>query len=66
MPRLLYTNTEEFELILTTRETEILIAPEFIEIVAQKNEHPAIKRFLRYYGTVMFALAYDLMNAHNE
>ncbi|WP_435349241.1 helix-turn-helix domain-containing protein [Haloarchaeobius sp. HRN-SO-5] len=57
---------EEFELTLTVRETEVSITPELIEVVAQKNEYPAITRVLEDHGIVTFALAYDLVNAHSE
>jgi len=57
---------QEFELTLTVRETEVSITPEIIEVIAQKNEHPAIERVLEDYGIVTFALAYDLVNAHSE
>jgi len=36
---------EEFELILTVRETEVSITPRLSRI-AQKNEYPAIERVL--------------------
>ena len=57
---------EEFELTLTVRETEVSITPELIEVIAQKNEYPAIERVLEDHGIVTFALAYDLVKAHNE
>ena len=57
---------EEFELILTVRETEVSITPELIEVIAQKNEYPPIKRVLEEHGIVTFALAYDLIKAHSE
>jgi len=57
---------EEFELTLTVRETEVSITPKIIEVIAQKNEYPAIERVLEDYGIVTFALAYDLVNAHSE
>ncbi len=57
---------EEFELTLTVRETEVSITPELIEVIAQKNEYPAIKRVLEDHGIVTFALTYDLVKAHSE
>ena len=57
---------EEFELTLTIRETEVSITPELIEVIAQKNEYPAIERVLEDHGIVTFALAYDLVTAHTE
>ena len=57
---------EEFELTVTVRETEVTITPELIEVIAQKNEYPAIERVLEDYGIVTFALAYDLVKAHSE
>ncbi|WP_233139220.1 helix-turn-helix domain-containing protein [Halorubrum salipaludis] len=57
---------EEFELTLTVRETEVSITPELIEVIAQKNEYPAIERVLEDYGIVTYALTYDLVKAHSE
>jgi len=57
---------EEFELTLTVREAEVSITPELIEVIAQKNEFPAIKRVLEDHGIVTFALTYDLVKAHSE
>jgi DNA-binding MarR family transcriptional regulator len=57
---------EEFELTLTIRETEVSITPDLIEVIAQKNEYPAIERVLEDHGIVTFALAYDLVKAHSE
>ena len=57
---------EEFELTLTVRETEVSITPELTEVIAQKNEHPAINRVLEDHGIVTFALAYDLVKAHSQ
>jgi predicted DNA-binding transcriptional regulator AlpA len=57
---------EEFELTLTVRETEVSITPELIEVIARKNEYPAIERVLEDYGIVTFALTYDLVKAHSE
>jgi hypothetical protein len=57
---------EEFELTVTVRETEVSITPEIIEVIAQKNEYPAIERVLEDSGIVTFALAYDLVKAHSE
>lgn len=57
---------EAFELTVTVRETEVSITPELIEMVAEKNTYPAIKRVLEDDGIVTFALAYDLVKAHSE
>jgi len=57
---------EEFELTLTVRETEVSITPELIDVVAKKNDYPAIERVLEDHGIVTFALAYDLVKAHSE
>jgi len=57
---------EEFELTVTVRETEVTVTPELIEVIAQKNDYPAIERVLEDYGIVTFALAYDLVNAHSK
>ncbi|GAB6878803.1 helix-turn-helix domain-containing protein [Halorubrum gandharaense] len=59
-------SAEEFELTVTIRETKVSITPELIEVVAQKNEYPAIGRVLDDHGIVTFALAYDLVTAHSE
>jgi len=57
---------EEFELTVTVRETEVSITPELIEVIGQKNQYPAIERVLEEHGIVTFALAYDLVKAHNR
>jgi len=57
---------EEFELTVTVRETEVSITPELIEVIAQKNEYPAITRILEDHGIITFALAYDLVKAHSD
>jgi transposase len=57
---------EEFELTLTIRETEVSITPELIEVVAHKNEYPAMERVLADHGIVAFALAYDLVKEHSD
>lgn len=59
-------SAEEFELTVTVRETEVSITSELIEVVAQKNDYPAIERVLEDHGIVTFALAYDLVKAHSE
>ncbi len=51
---------------MTIRETEVSITPGIIEVIAQKNEYPAIERVLEDHGIVTFALAYDLVKAHSE
>ena len=51
---------------MTVRETEVSITPKIIEVIAQKNEYPAIERVLEDHGIVTFALAYDLVKAHSE
>ena len=57
---------ETFELTLTVCETQVSITPELIEVIAQKNEYPAVERVLEDHGIVTFALAYDLVIAHSE
>jgi DNA-binding MarR family transcriptional regulator len=57
---------QEFKLTLTVRETEVSITPKIIEVIAQKNEYPAIERVLEDHGIVTLALAYDLVKAHSE
>lgn len=57
---------EEFELTLTVRNTEVSITPELVEIVAHEDEYPVIQRVLNDHGFVTFALAHDLVHAHNE
>jgi len=56
---------EGFRLTLTVRETEVSIT-KIIEVIAQKNEYPAIERVLEDHGIVTSALAYDLVKAHSE
>ena len=57
---------EEFELTVTVRETEVSITPELVEVIAHKNEYPAVERVLEAHGIVTFALVYDLVKAHSE
>jgi transposase len=57
---------EEFKLTVTISETEVSITPALIEIIAQQTEYPVIGRVLADHGIVTFALAYDLVNAHND
>jgi len=57
---------EEFELTLTVREAEVSITPELIEVIAHKDEYPAIERVLEDHGIVTFALAHDLVKEHSE
>ncbi len=57
---------EEFELTLTVRNVEVSITPELVEVVAYEDQYPVINRVLEDDGLVTFALAYDLVKAHNE
>ena len=57
---------EEFKLTVTISETEVSITPALIEVIAQQTEYPVIGRVLADHGIVTFALAYDLVNAHND
>jgi len=57
---------EEFELALTVSETEVSITPELIEVIAKKEEYPAIERVFTDHGIVTFALVHDLVKAHSE
>jgi hypothetical protein len=51
---------------VTVSETEVSITPALIEVIAQQTEYPVIGRVLADHGIVTFALAYDLVNAHND
>lgn len=57
---------EGFELTVTVQGTEITITPELIDVIAHKNDYPALERVLDEHGITTFALAYDLVNAHSE
>lgn len=57
---------EDFELTLTVRDVKVSITPELIEVVAHEDEYPVITRVLDEHGLVTFALAHDLVKAHNE
>ena len=57
---------EEFTLTVTVSETEVSITPALIEVIAQQTEYPVIGRVLADHGIVTFALAYDLVIAHND
>jgi hypothetical protein len=58
--------TEEFELTLTLRDTEVSITPDLVGVIAQQTEYPAITRVLEDHGLITFALAHDLVNAHAD
>jgi len=57
---------EEFKLALTVREVEVSITPELVEVVAHEDQYPVISRVLEDNGLVTFALAHDLVKAHDE
>lgn len=57
---------EGFTMTLTVRDVEVSITPELVEVVAHKDEYPVINRVLDDHGLVTFALAHDLVKAHNE
>jgi DNA-binding transcriptional ArsR family regulator len=57
---------EEFELTLTVRDVAVSITPELVEVVAHADEYPVINRVLGDHGLVTFALAHDLVKAHND
>ena len=57
---------EEFKLTVEISETEVSITPELIEVIAQQTEYPVIGRVLTDHGIITFALAYDLVSAHND
>jgi transposase len=57
---------EEFELTLTVRDVAVSITPELVEVVAHADEYPVINRVLDDHGLVTFALAHDLVKAHND
>jgi DNA-binding transcriptional ArsR family regulator len=56
----------DFEMTLTVLDVEVSITPELIEVVAHEDEYPVINRVLDEHGLVTFALAHDLVKAHNE
>lgn len=56
----------DFELTLTVRDIEVSITPELVEVIAHADEYPVITRVLDDHGLVTFALAYDLVKAHND
>ncbi len=57
---------EQFELTLTIRGIEITITPTLVAVIAQSDPYPVINRVCDEYGFVTFALAHDLVSAHNE
>jgi len=57
---------EQFELTLTIRGIEVTITPTLVAVIAQSGPYPVINRVCDEYGFVTFALAHDLVNAHNE
>ncbi len=57
---------EEFKLTLTVRDVAVSITPELIEVVAHADKYPVINRVLDDHGLVTFALAHDLVKAHND
>lgn len=59
-------NAEPFEFTLTIRDIEVSITPDIVAVVAHEDEYPIISRVREEHGLVTFALAYDLVMAHNE
>ena len=57
---------EDFEMTLTIHDVEMSITPELVEVVAHADEYPVITRVRDEHGLVTFALAHDLLKAHNE
>jgi hypothetical protein len=57
---------EEFTLTVTIRDLTVSITPELVEGVAHADMYPVISRVLDDHGLVTFALAHDLVKAHND
>lgn len=58
--------TEEFTMTLTVRDVAVSITPELVASISYRDEYPVIERVLEDSGILTFALAYDLVKAHND
>ena len=57
---------EDFEMTLTVRDVAVSITPELVEVLSRQDEYSVIDRILEEHGLLTFALAHDLVTAHNE
>ncbi|WP_277543376.1 helix-turn-helix domain-containing protein [Haloarcula laminariae] len=57
---------EDFEMTLTVRDVAVSITPVLVEVLSQRDEYSVIDRVLEEHGLLTFALAHDLVIAHNE
>jgi hypothetical protein len=57
---------EDFEMTLTVRDVAVSITPALVEVLSQRDDYPVIDRVLEGRGLLTFALAHDLVMAHNE
>jgi DNA-binding MarR family transcriptional regulator len=57
---------EDFEMTLTVRDVAVSITPALVEILSRRDEYSVIDRVLETHGLLTFALAHDLVAAHNE
>ena len=56
----------DFELTVTVGDVEVTITPVLVDAAAHAHDHPVISRVLEDDGVVTFALAHDLVMAHND
>lgn len=56
----------DFELTVTVGDVEVSITPVLVAAAAQAHDYPVISRVLDDDGVVTFALAHDLVMAHND
>lgn len=57
---------EDFEMTLTVRDVAVSITPALVEVLSRRDEYSVIDHVLEEYGLLTFALAHDLVTAHNE
>jgi len=57
---------EDFEMTLTVRDVAVSITPELVKVLSRRDEYSVIDRVLEEQGLLTFALAHDLVMAHNE
>jgi DNA-binding MarR family transcriptional regulator len=57
---------EDFEMTLTVRDVAVSITPALVEVLSRRDEYSVIDRVLEEHGLLTFALAHDLVTAHNE
>jgi DNA-binding MarR family transcriptional regulator len=57
---------EDFEMTLTVGDVAVSITPALVEVLSRRDEYPVIDRVLEEHGLLTFALAHDLVTAHNE